>query len=471
MVYSSKIKKFFQLEITLMSYLFFLEGKVVKTKRVACLLIFSFLFLFSGSSMGADKDTKDEAIALKIANDKFYFIVDEEVTKYKETSCKETIEKMKKSENKGGIFEVYYSKDGALWSTQLPTANCMKTAAKHTPFCNTKLKQKSKLYDSRHVSIKDGVIKLSHKVDMGGDNCDVDLKLKLNGHNSTMTRTYGGAKCSQLFIDTFSNKGRPAKLCEGEFDLQQHVDKNSQTKVNSFANPKLTKNEIINLLDIQKWAYLNGALCDDEHFQVFSTKKGHYQSVKGNVSPDPLDKIVGISIDESNQAFTLEQQTFFRDGLLSAKKKILGKVNANGTLFVRTEAEIVDFNSVGSGNLKYKSVTNEQTLEPCKETNKTSLDPKTLLKDYGKYIARKIGKLRKYPFSARRKGIQGRVIIELTILKTGELENLKVIASPNNILTKSSIAAIQQAAPFPKFPKEINQESIKFKMPFKYHLN
>ena len=45
MVYSPKIKKFFQLEITLMSYLFFLEGKVVKTKRGACLFIPSFLFL------------------------------------------------------------------------------------------------------------------------------------------------------------------------------------------------------------------------------------------------------------------------------------------------------------------------------------------------------------------------------------------------------------------------------------------
>ena len=55
MVYSPKIKKFFQLEITLMSYLFFLEEEIVKTRRVACLLIFSFLFLFSGSSMGADK--------------------------------------------------------------------------------------------------------------------------------------------------------------------------------------------------------------------------------------------------------------------------------------------------------------------------------------------------------------------------------------------------------------------------------
>jgi hypothetical protein len=32
----------------------------MKAKRVACLFIFSFLFLFIGSSMGADKDTKDE---------------------------------------------------------------------------------------------------------------------------------------------------------------------------------------------------------------------------------------------------------------------------------------------------------------------------------------------------------------------------------------------------------------------------
>jgi len=45
-----------------------------------------------------------------------------------------------------------------------------------------------------------------------------------------------------------------------------------------------------------------------------------------------------------------------------------------------------------------------------------------------------------------------------------------VIKSSNNILTKSAVAAIKKAAPFPKFPKEINKETINFRIPFRYDL-
>jgi hypothetical protein len=38
---------------------FFLEGQVMKAKRVACSLIFSFLFLFSGSSVVFGDDLQD----------------------------------------------------------------------------------------------------------------------------------------------------------------------------------------------------------------------------------------------------------------------------------------------------------------------------------------------------------------------------------------------------------------------------
>ena len=127
------------------------------------------------------------------------------------------------SETKKGFFSVYYRKDGAWWFTVLPTVNCMKTTFKWDPACDTKKPQKNieVIYDSRPVSIKDGVIKMIKKL----GKCDVDHDLKLNGHNSTLTTTYGGPKCNQFEIDTYSKKNLSVKLCEGKFDRQQHVNK------------------------------------------------------------------------------------------------------------------------------------------------------------------------------------------------------------------------------------------------------
>ena len=69
------------------------------------------------------------------------------------------------------------------------------------------------------------------------------------------------------------------------------------------------------------------------------------------------------------QTFILEQHTFAPAllplGEPSAKKKISGKINANGTLFVKREMDQLDINSLGGGKLKYKFVTEEGTFHPC----------------------------------------------------------------------------------------------------------
>jgi periplasmic protein TonB len=95
-------------------------------------------------------------------------------------------------------------------------------------------------------------------------------------------------------------------------------------------------------------------------------------------------------------------------------------------------------------------------------------DPKM---EYLRSVQKKIVKLQRYPDSARREGIVGKVKVQFTILKTGELEKLKIIKSPHDILSKAATKAIQQAAPFPKFPKDINKESLVVILPFRFELS
>jgi periplasmic protein TonB len=95
--------------------------------------------------------------------------------------------------------------------------------------------------------------------------------------------------------------------------------------------------------------------------------------------------------------------------------------------------------------------------------------PKTV-KEYSRIVAQKIGKIQRYPLLAKRRGITGKVVIEFTILKTGQLGKLKIIKSSHDILTKAAIAAIKESVPFPKFPKEINKESLALRMPFNYQM-
>ena len=131
----------------------------------------------------------------------------------------------------------------------------------------------------------------------------------------------------------------------------------------------------------------------------------------------------------------------------------------------------------GSDTFKKLEYLDQKTVECGGEyklaASKAKLDrpagPKTV-KEYSRIVAQKIGKIQRYPLLAKRRGITGKVVIEFTILKTGQLGKLKIIKSSHDILTKAAIAAIKESVPFPKFPKEINKESLALRMPFNYQM-
>ena len=70
---------------------------------------------------------------------------------------------------------------------------------------------------------------------------------------------------------------------------------------------------------------------------------------------------------------------------------------------------------------------------------------------------------KKYPFIARRKGIEGKVLLIFTINKKGYLQNIKIEKSSGYaILDKAAIESVKKASPFPELP--LKKERIIMKL-------
>jgi len=90
------------------------------------------------------------------------------------------------------------------------------------------------------------------------------------------------------------------------------------------------------------------------------------------------------------------------------------------------------------------------------------------------YIDKNLSKIRKlieeniyYPRKARRKHIEGEVILKFCITKNGEIEKLNVVSSSSDILThaaKQVIIMIENQLPKPK-------EDITITIPLNYRLH
>ncbi len=51
----------------------------------------------------------------------------------------------------------------------------------------------------------------------------------------------------------------------------------------------------------------------------------------------------------------------------------------------------------------------------------------------------------RYPFSARRRRIEGYVVVEFTVTETGEVEDVRVVeASPRGVFERAAISAIKR---------------------------
>jgi len=94
------------------------------------------------------------------------------------------------------------------------------------------------------------------------------------------------------------------------------------------------------------------------------------------------------------------------------------------------------------------------------------------LKGYIGRVKRSIEGAKRYPEASRKAGREGKLKIQFTILKNGEVADIKLLTrSPYENLNREAMAAVKRAAPFSGFPESLLQQSLKVILPFKFELN
>jgi len=85
-------------------------------------------------------------------------------------------------------------------------------------------------------------------------------------------------------------------------------------------------------------------------------------------------------------------------------------------------------------------------------------------------VRRKIERLWGYPAEARARGVTGELLVGFTILNDGRLSRLDLVkTSGSSILDQAALRAIQQAAPYAPFPKQIDLDRLHITASFLYY--
>ncbi len=74
-----------------------------------------------------------------------------------------------------------------------------------------------------------------------------------------------------------------------------------------------------------------------------------------------------------------------------------------------------------------------------------------------------------YPSDAQRNGVEGKVVIRLTIDAAGHLQRSSVVSCPDPILCQAALASAQEAEPFPRPPAALGAVTVD--VLFEYHLD
>ena len=89
--------------------------------------------------------------------------------------------------------------------------------------------------------------------------------------------------------------------------------------------------------------------------------------------------------------------------------------------------------------------------------------------DYVKAIQRRIAATISFPYEARAQGWEGTVVLSLTLLSDGTLNNVVIRKSSGySILDTDAVTTTQSVAPFAPFPPEIHMEELVVTIPIVY---
>ncbi len=102
------------------------------------------------------------------------------------------------------------------------------------------------------------------------------------------------------------------------------------------------------------------------------------------------------------------------------------------------------------------------------ETVKQTVPPFSI-EPYVRAVISEINKHKTYPPLAKRLGIEGKVVLEVTINRDGAVRDIKVIKPAHGILNKAAVKLIRDCR-FPPLPDGFEGNSLKVKVPISYVL-
>ena len=117
----------------------------------------------------------------------------------------------------------------------------------------------------------------------------------------------------------------------------------------------------------------------------------------------------------------------------------------------------------------------EQKKKIKKDTSGTSKGieggvSKTIISEYVTQIYKLIDAKKKYPRQSLIRREEGAVLLQIIIRKDGKLISVKSLKAKHQRLVDSSFDAVEDAAPFPEFPKQIKKEKMIMEIPVIYKI-
>ncbi len=124
-----------------------------------------------------------------------------------------------------------------------------------------------------------------------------------------------------------------------------------------------------------------------------------------------------------------------------------------------------------------KTLPQEKSLEQKKTKESDNLGTlkgieggvsKEIINQYVTQVYKLIDAKKKYPRQSLIRREEGIVLLEIIILNNGQLKSVKSIKAKFQRLVDSSFDAVESAAPFPAFPKEITNKKMIIQVPVIY---
>jgi TonB family protein len=118
-----------------------------------------------------------------------------------------------------------------------------------------------------------------------------------------------------------------------------------------------------------------------------------------------------------------------------------------------------------------ESSASQQTSEDSQDTISLDTEDKRYV-SYAQAIKERIAGQWKYPQEARKKKLEGKLVVLFSLNKEGNLTRVEITrSSSHEVLDREAERAVQSAAPFPPFPSTITVSRLNINVSFDYTLS